>query len=441
MMNDTNSAAQRRRSANMYDRIEEARLRRQSLQAAKPSCDIGQPNRSVRRTSSVAVVASQARFGDADEARMDDAMKELELNAVRAAAAATLTSDASENLTANANVVPAATATEKRPLRSILLVGAIFAAVGAGAAYLLSDQATFERPVVNTAPPAGVQVSQMPVVFVAAPAPPALPAVEATGQVSILEDATYATVCCVPVPLEMPTPDTIANVAATAIVAVPHLGLITPPKVSAPSVEAKPTITALIDGYAVPALVSPLVGAPNPTSPPELASTLPPKPLPRILRVGTPVADNKPDHSGMRLVVHFPAGVGESARISLQQDIAAFGVDVDAIQVSPHTISKAHVRYFFIDDADAAQAMGHEIGIGVRDFTNFRPLPSPGTVEIWMQGSGRTQGAFAQSQRTAPQPAAAPTPAPIFQLADRIADNIANVRTNIRNVVRSISAN
>ena len=47
----------------------------------------------------------------------------------------------------------------------------------------------------------------------------------------------------------------------------------------------------------------------------------------------------------------------------------------------------ATLRYFWVEDKDAAQALAHNLGgpevtWTVRDFTSFRPKPSPGTIEV-----------------------------------------------------------
>ena len=49
-------------------------------------------------------------------------------------------------------------------------------------------------------------------------------------------------------------------------------------------------------------------------------------------------------------------------------------------------ISSDQVRYFYPEDAAAARALAEAIGARVRDFTDFRPQPEEGTIEVWMSG-------------------------------------------------------
>jgi len=49
-------------------------------------------------------------------------------------------------------------------------------------------------------------------------------------------------------------------------------------------------------------------------------------------------------------------------------------------------ISKTNVRYFHSSDAAAAQALADIVGGQARNFTDYRPQPPQGTLEVWMAG-------------------------------------------------------
>jgi hypothetical protein len=106
-----------------------------------------------------------------------------------------------------------------------------------------------------------------------------------------------------------------------------------------------------------------------------------------------------------------PAGTAESALAAL----AGAGIVPEGPLRVGMTIERANVRYYFPEDAAAARALSDRIGaatgtpVEARDFTSYRPQPTPGTVEVWLAGQG------------APGAARAPATGPV-QIADQIAD-------------------
>lgn len=91
-----------------------------------------------------------------------------------------------------------------------------------------------------------------------------------------------------------------------------------------------------------------------------------------------------------RIVVHVPAGSlsAEALSARLLTDLGAHPGTVETRQVAA-TPSRPTIRYFHPEDEPAArQAAGWMAGAGlawtVRDFSGYQPLPSRGTIEVWL---------------------------------------------------------
>jgi hypothetical protein len=81
------------------------------------------------------------------------------------------------------------------------------------------------------------------------------------------------------------------------------------------------------------------------------------------------------------------------------------------------TIRQTQVRYYHPEDAAAAELVASAVGGLARDFTDFRPQPPEGTVEVWLQGAPAAapepvRAPVAVRATPAPAPAAAPAPPP-----------------------------
>lgn len=88
------------------------------------------------------------------------------------------------------------------------------------------------------------------------------------------------------------------------------------------------------------------------------------------------------------VLVHMlvPAdGAGQSA-VALSDAVAALGYtrrDPAPVNV---TIRQTQVRYYHPEDAGAAELVAGAVGGPARDFTDFRPSPPDGTIEVWIEG-------------------------------------------------------
>lgn len=158
----------------------------------------------------------------------------------------------------------------------------------------------------------------------------------------------------------------------------PPIEAVIPPAPALPSQPILPTPDAR-------ALLGPPIAAREPTA---LA-------LPQQLAV-----EDEPSAAPMaapRVVIHYSTGNASGA--SLAQSIAAaLGSDrfgEPEIRAVPQTVATASIRYFHAADRDAAARLvasvrpllagaGRAAPVTPIDFTDFTPLPRPGTLEIWV---------------------------------------------------------
>ncbi len=100
-----------------------------------------------------------------------------------------------------------------------------------------------------------------------------------------------------------------------------------------------------------------------------------------------PPADPKPADAGRISAALFaPALVDKDQIAAYHSLLLETGYSVAEPKSVGFAISSDQVRFFYPADAAAARALAEAIGARVRDFTDFRPLPEEGTVEIWMSG-------------------------------------------------------
>ena len=90
------------------------------------------------------------------------------------------------------------------------------------------------------------------------------------------------------------------------------------------------------------------------------------------------------------MVIHYREGSvpGEAAanRLASQASPLAARVQTRAV---PNTPATPAIRYFHPEDANRAHALAVALRSpdapwDIKDFSTFRPLPSSGTVEVWI---------------------------------------------------------
>lgn len=96
-----------------------------------------------------------------------------------------------------------------------------------------------------------------------------------------------------------------------------------------------------------------------------------------------------PSLPALRIVIHVPPGAEVetvSARLLASLDPRRGRVEIRRVAAAPRQPS---IRYFRLEDGAAARTVaawlsGTGVDWTVRDFTAFRPLPSRGTIEVWL---------------------------------------------------------
>ena len=92
-----------------------------------------------------------------------------------------------------------------------------------------------------------------------------------------------------------------------------------------------------------------------------------------------------------RIVVHYHEGANAPTARRVAAELLARGFDRTELRPVSFAISRANVRYFH----DQNRAVAREVNAllrstgrrsELRDFTHFAPLPSVGTVEVWLPG-------------------------------------------------------
>jgi len=128
------------------------------------------------------------------------------------------------------------------------------------------------------------------------------------------------------------------------------------------------------------------------------------------------------------LVVHAPAGLADRDVDLIVSAFRDAGFDIGPPKKVGFNISKTNVRFFHSADGDGARhsadgdgarALAEIVGGVARDFTDFRPQPPVGTVEVWLAGrsGGTTRRPSASGGARAENPA-------ILQLRDRLVESL-----------------
>ena len=100
-----------------------------------------------------------------------------------------------------------------------------------------------------------------------------------------------------------------------------------------------------------------------------------------------------------RVVIHY--GVASASGAALARSIAASlagdGFGEPELRAVPHNVGTTSIRYFRAADRAAAERLvatarpllteaGRAAPTTPIDFTDYQPLPRPGTLEIWVPG-------------------------------------------------------
>jgi len=106
-----------------------------------------------------------------------------------------------------------------------------------------------------------------------------------------------------------------------------------------------------------------------------------------------PAARLGPGAADTRVVLHFPPSAAATARRTAAM-LRAAGVGEITRAPARFNVSRTNVRYYRPEYGDVARGVGQVLDrnlagapVATRDFTDFRPLPAPGTIEVWLAGS------------------------------------------------------
>jgi hypothetical protein len=98
-----------------------------------------------------------------------------------------------------------------------------------------------------------------------------------------------------------------------------------------------------------------------------------------------------------RVFIHYYVASAEDAALARQlaDRLRQEGFAVGGIRPVQFRIGTGGVRYFFLQDRDAARDLlvvgdaqlrqgGKPLSRGPRDFTHYDPKPASGTIEVWL---------------------------------------------------------
>ncbi|MBA3324488.1 MAG: hypothetical protein H0T41_04200 [Rhodobacteraceae bacterium] len=97
-----------------------------------------------------------------------------------------------------------------------------------------------------------------------------------------------------------------------------------------------------------------------------------------------------------RVSVYYPTGAGDAAAAALET-IGAVGGSRAAATPVGHNIGRTNVRYYHEADLSGARELATALAAEARDFTDFRPQPEPGTIEVWLAGEASSAAPVAAS--------------------------------------------
>jgi hypothetical protein len=273
---------------------------------------------------------------------------------------------------------------------------------------------------------------------------PALPgAADAPAVVASIPSLSLAD--AVPAPPQAPPPADVMPGAPE----VPSLDAPAPSVQAAlPAGAAAPDLPDLA-ALAVPAPESAALDALR-APPPALAEPAPAAPE-TDAAPGAPEAVPAPDAppGPQRLVLHYPSSAGEAAGGAADR-ITGLGLGAPTLTPVGFSISQTNVRFYHAADRESATRIAAALeGAGAgpvqaRDFTDFRPSPPAGLVEVWLSGEPATQPTAQPPAPPPPAVAARPaqpqavTPRP--SIAERAAEREAAQAAALRREVERLLA-
>jgi hypothetical protein len=98
-------------------------------------------------------------------------------------------------------------------------------------------------------------------------------------------------------------------------------------------------------------------------------------------------------------VLNAPSTLTEEEISIVAASVRETGMSLDGVNRVNFKISTKQVRFFYSDDAKLASAVAQHIGAQARDFTDYRPSPPVGSIEIYLAGKGNSVARKAPRRR------------------------------------------
>jgi hypothetical protein len=110
------------------------------------------------------------------------------------------------------------------------------------------------------------------------------------------------------------------------------------------------------------------------------------------LAIAVPLASPDTRISGadaFEAVIYAPSTLAEKEVNIVAADLRETGIYLGRVNRVNYKVSTKQVRFFYQEDAELALALAQRIGAQARDFTNYRPSPPGGSIEIFLAGKGK----------------------------------------------------
>lgn len=290
-----------------------------------------------------------------------------------------------------------------------LLLAAMFVTglIGGGTIALVAPGFLRDRLAQTVAPVIPVQ----PSVDVASPAPVIADEDLAAPEALALREFPEAPALPMPGSIaspSAPSPEPPAALSAETAALAPETAVPAPPTIGAPPVgtigDVRPAEQSAGPGVE-PADPDPRVwSAPVALAAPDAAGEAQAAALraplvsapPPVALAAPPVAEASTAAADARVLVHYPPSATEAGAAAVQSLQAAGVMQASAVQAGV-SVSLTNIRYYHPEDRAAAFAISGILAPGAgdaapeaRDFTDFRPQPAAGVIEVWISGRAPT---------------------------------------------------
>lgn len=208
-----------------------------------------------------------------------------------------------------------------------------------------------------------------------------------------------------PGPVFGPEPDALAQPAfdaltltAPPVTAGPQPARTRPAALPVPEAATSPSVVSppmplrepRVEGAATPAASGPV-----PPTGPRLSSQRPaPRPFTPPTAADRLAASEDVSRAAplflrdVDVAVHIPRLASDPVVAEVESQAIRAGFDIGDPTIVGFTIANNNVRYYHPADRADAQDLARATGATLRDFTDYRPSPPQGRIELWIEGRG-----------------------------------------------------